>query len=273
MLAAYFLVGAFFSVLTVSALGLSFLPAIFPGILFAFLYTAALLLLHALFLAIAALFVDGKPVEKDSAFFRWLTAFTIKVGLSLLRVSVKVTGSEKIPEGRFLLVQNHRSAFDPLISLLALNAYQIGFITKPENMEIPVVGKFAHKICCLPIDRENPRNAMKTIREAAEFLENGVCSIGLYPEGTRNSGNGLLPFHNGSMKIATKAGVPIVISTISGTGEIKKNAPFRKTAVEIRICGVLSAEEVKSGSTGALGDKVFCMMAKDLGYPVPDEEE
>lgn len=269
MIACYFLAGVLLAVLTAWMGEVSF----FPAILLAFLYTAALLLLHVIFLAAASLFAGDEPAKKDSAFFRKLTAYTVKLGLSLLRVSVKVTGAEKIPKERFLLVQNHRSAFDPLISLFALDRFQLGFITKPENMVIPVVGKFARRICCLPIDRENPRNAMKTIREAAELLENDICSIGLYPEGTRNAGNGLLPFHNGSLKIAAKAGVPIVVSTISGTGEIKKNAPFRKTAVEIRICGVFPAEEVKSGVTAALGDKVFRMMAKDLGYPVPDEEE
>ena len=273
MIAAYFLVGALLSVLTVWMGELSLLPALLLGFLLAFLYTAALLLLHVVFLAVSSLFAGQKPAEKDSAFFRKLTAYTVRLGLSLLRVKVTVTGTEKIPKGRFLLIQNHRSAFDPLISLLALDFCQLGFITKPENMEIPVVGKFARRICCLPIDRENPRNAMKTIREAAEFLENDICSIGLYPEGTRNSGNGLLPFHNGSLKIATKAGVPIVVSTISGTGEIKKNAPFRKTAVEVRICGVLPAEEVKSDTTAVLGDRVFRMMAEDLGYPISAGEE
>ena len=261
----YLFSGVLFAALTVFSLELSGFSLFLFGILFFLLYFCAALLLHTLFLFALSLFVDKeKPIEKDSPLYRKMTAATIALGLRLLNVRVRVTGLEKIPKGRFLLVQNHRSAFDPLISLCALDPLQLGFITKPENIAIPLVGKFAHKIGCLPIDRENPRSAMKTIHRAAEFLTGDICSIGLYPEGTRNKGAGLLPFHNGSLKIAVKAGVPIVVTSIIGTDKVRKNAPFRRTDVRIHVCGVLSAEEVKGVSTAALGDTVRDMILRDL---------
>ena len=267
MFFVYLVLSVLLSALTVFSLGLSGVGVILFGILFILLYMVAALLLHVLFLFILSCFVDKeKPVETDSSLYRKVTAATIAMGLRLLNVHVRVTGLETVPKGRFLLIQNHRSAFDPLISLYALDSLQLGFITKPENMEIPIVGKFAHKICALPIDRENPRNAMKTIHKAADFLTGDVCSIGLYPEGTRNKEAGLLPFHNGSLKIAVRAGVPIVVTAVTGTDLVKKNAPFRRTNVEIHICGVIPAEEVKGASTASLGDRARAILCRDLGW-------
>lgn len=273
MLTVYLICSVLLAALTVFSLEFSGIRLLLFGILFLLLYMVAALLLHVLFLFVLSLFADReKPVKRDSPLYRAVTAATIGMGLQLLNIRVRVNGLEKVPKGRFLLIQNHRSAFDPLISLYALDSLQLGFITKPENMEIPIVGKIAHKIGCLPIDRENPRNAMKTIHRAAEFLTDDICSVGLYPEGTRNKGAGLLPFHNGSLKIAVKAGVPIVVTAITGTDMVKKNAPFRRTDVTIHICGVLSADEVKGASTAALGNTIRAMIGRDLGWEEPSAE-
>lgn len=213
--------------------------------------------------------------EHDNPRFRKMTAYTISFGIKLLNVRVKVEGLEQVPKGRFLLIQNHRSMFDPLISLYALDKLQLGFITKPENMKLPIIGQFAHRICALPIDRESPRNAVKTINAAADYIKNDVCSIGLYPEGTRNRSDTapLLPFHNASLKIGTKAGCPVVVTAISGTDKIKHRAPFRRTNVTIKVCGVIPAESVKASSTAELS--VICrrLLCEGMGIPFVEEQD
>ena len=240
------------------------------------LYFIGIALLFCAVLFVMSLTVNiDEPQKKDSLFFRNMTAFALGFMLKLLRVKVSVSGLENIPEGRFLLVQNHRSMFDPLVSLCAFNKYQLGFITKPENMKIPVIGKFAHRICCLPIDRDNARNAVKTINAAADYLKNDVCSVGLYPEGTRNrqSGEEILPFRNGSLKIATKAGVPVVVTSISGTELVKRNAPFKKTAVELKVCGVVPAETVSASTTAELSEITRKLLCDGLGLPFKENTD
>jgi len=162
--------------------------------------------------------------------------------------------------------------FDPLISLCVFNKYQLGFITKPENMKIPVIGKFAHRICCLPIDRENPRNAVKTINAAADYLKNDVCSIGLYPEGKRNrGGEDILPFRNGSLKIATKAGVPVVVTAITETEKIKSNTPFKRTRVKLKVCGIIPGETVRSSTTAEISETARKLLCDGLGVPFKED--
>ena len=248
----------------------------FSAVLFFVLYFILGLLIHCLILWIMSLSVKDMDSmqEHDSPRFRKMTVYTISFGIKLLNVRVKVEGLEQVPKGRFLLIQNHRSMFDPLISLYALDKLQLGFITKPENMKLPIIGQFAHRICALPIDRESPRNAVKTINAAADYIKNDVCSIGLYPEGTRNRSDTapLLPFHNASLKIGTKAGCPVVVTAISGTDKIKHRAPFRRTNVTIKVCGVIPAEAVKASSTAELS--VICrrLLCEGMGIPFVEEQ-
>ncbi|HCA04611.1 MAG TPA: hypothetical protein DEO32_01805, partial [Ruminococcaceae bacterium] len=86
----------------------------------------------------------------------------------------------------------------------------------------------------------------------------------VYPEGTRNYGEGLLPFHNAVLKIAQKAEVPVVVLTAKGTYEIQKNFPLHKSVVKLDVTDVIPAGEVKSLSTAQLGEKIQASMLKNL---------
>ena len=120
------------------------------------------------------------------------------------------------------MVSNHRSKFDPILSWLVFGDRQLSFISKPENFKVPVFGRLIHRLCFMPIDRENPRNAVKTINRAVDLINRDVATVAVYPEGTRNYGEGLLPFHNAMFKIAQKANVPIVVVTVKNTYDIQK---------------------------------------------------
>ena len=260
------ILGIIFSALTVLLRKTTGSEAVFDGIFYAFDYTLLFALLFVSFLVVLSLLVDTKKTsEKFDKFYNAVIAFTLKVALSACNVKVKVEGEEKIPEGRFVLIQNHKAMFDPIVTLAYLWKHEIGFITKPENFHLPVINKFMHKLCCIAIDRESARNAVKSINSAAEYVKNDVCSMAIYPEGTRNKAEGMLPFHAGSFKIATKSGAPIVVSTVEGTELVRKNAPFKRTVINLKICKVFSSEEVLSSTTAELAEKARKIMCESLG--------
>ena len=122
-------------------------------------------------------------------------------------------------------------------------------------------------MCCIPIDRENPRNAVKSKNAAVENVKNDVCSMAIYPEGTRARERDMLPFHAGSFKIATKSGAPLVITTVSNTNDVHRNAPFKRTHITLRICEVVPAEEVSASSTAELCERARKVMCESLGVP------
>lgn len=253
------------AVVTVLFRGLSGADILLDGFFYFIDYILLLTLLFAGVLVVLSLFVDlKKPNTKFSRLYNNVIIFALRVALSACNVKVNVTGADKIPEGRFLLIQNHKAMFDPMVTVAYLGKHEIGFITKPENFHLPIINKFMHRICCIEIDRENARNAVKAINAASDNIMNDVCSMAIYPEGTRARDGEMLPFHAGSFKIATKSDVPIVITTVDNTNLVHRNAPFKKTVINLRICDVISAEEVAASSTSDLAHRAKELMHESL---------
>ena len=257
MLLPFFIVSAVASLVLCSAMAYTGVAWVGMFLLFFAAAFVASLLLYVLFFALAGLPVDqSRPQPKPSRFYRWLALCTMALLTVLSRIRLRVSGTELLPEGRWLLVCNHRSGFDPIVTGWALRRHEMAFISKPANFRIPIVGPVIHKAGFLPIDRENDRAALRTILTAAERLRQGPLSYAIYPEGTRNTGPGLLPFRNGAFKIAQKAGVPIVIACIRDSDSVKDRFPWRSTTVRIKICRVLDAETVKNSKTNDIGEEV-----------------
>lgn len=230
---------------------------IWKGLLAFAVIFAALNVLYILFYVVMSLFLDvSKPITRQNRLCRTAIVSVTGMLLTYCGVRVHLSGLEKLPgKGRYVFICNHRSAFDPLITLNKLNCCDLGFISKPSNMALPVVGPVAHNAGCLAIDRENDRNALKTILTAVNYLKNDICSIGIYPEGTRSHSDELLEFHAGSFKIAQKANVPIVVASIRGSERVPKNVLRRKTDVYLDILEVIDANEVKQTHTHELSDR------------------
>lgn len=232
----------------------------FAGMLAVFFLAAVLclLLLFVLSLAVVAAFVDKrKPQERCEPFYNAIVTYVMGLLCAFFRVRIHVRGADLVPDGgRFLLVENHRSAFDPFATGWVLRKRRLAFVSKPENLDLPILGAFLHKSCFLSIDRENDRAALKSILAAIRLVRDGVVSFAIYPEGTRNTGEGLLPFRNGAFKIAQKAKVPVVVAAIRGTDLVRGNFPWRPTDVYLEFCAVLDAETVARENTGEIGEKV-----------------
>ena len=125
-----------------------------------------------------------------------------------------------------------------------------------------VIGPMMHKILCQLINRENDREALKTINHAAEFIKNGTCSIGIYPEGWVSKSGELMEFRHGSFRIAKKAECPVVVAHISGTDKILKKPIWKKAEVLLEIKGVIDTEFIKAHKTVEISDFAREIMIK-----------
>ena len=183
---------------------------------FAEFYIGTLLAYIAAVYAASELTVDmEKPQEKPSKFWQWNMNELAEIICVLVGARVSVTGTEKLPEGqRYLMVCNHRSIFDPIASVKVFGAQEHIYISKPENFKIPIGGAVMHKCGCLPLNRDNNREAITTVKHASEIIKNDVASVVIYPEGTRSSEDKRLPFHAGSFKIAQRVGAPVVVTAL-----------------------------------------------------------
>ena len=260
---------AILSFLAAAAYGLLAQPAaaeLWKCALIFVLGVPALTLLYVLSAAIVSLFIDRSwPRGKQNPLCRGYVSGGGEICCFYCGVRTHVSGMEKLPQNeRFLLVANHRSLFDPLAIFRALRRYNIAFVSKPSNMKIPVLGRLAAGACFLPINRENDREALKTILCAADYLKRDLCSMCIYPEGTRSKSRTMLPFHHGSFKIAQRARVPLVIASVSGTDMVKKNVLRRFTDVYIDILEIVPAEEVRASTTAALSERSRELIAAAL---------
>lgn len=214
-----------------------------------------------IFFFICTRFIDTKKkCVKHSPFFRACSNCIIRIVMQALRIKLHVTGMELLPEEKFMLAGNHRGAMDPLLTMGVLRKYNMGFVAKKELFHIPIIGRLMHKCFCLSLDRENIREEIKTINQAAELIQTQTSSIGIYPEGTRNPTDELLPFMNGAFKIAKKAECPIVVAVIRNPELVMRRAPFRRTDVYLDFIGVLDKNFVSQHTTVQIGETVFNMM-------------
>ena len=145
--------------------------------------------------------------------------------LKVTGADITIIGHENVPKDQAVLyIGNHRSFFDILLTYV-LCPDLTGYVAKKEMEPIPLLSTWMRYLHCLFLDRKDIKEGMKTILTAIEKVKSGI-SICIFPEGTRNKGADeleLLPFHDGSFKIATKSGCPIIPMAISNSAEIFEN--------------------------------------------------
>ena len=248
-----FVAGSWVWLLPVSALGV-FLVLVLAG--FAFL------------LRMCKKVDQDKEQEEDDKFYRFVTDLVIESAFWVLRIRVKKSGLEKMPkDGRFLLVCNHCNNADPIILLNVLRKYQLAFISKRENRDMFVIGPMMHKILCQLINRENDREALKTILKCIQIIKEDKASIAVFPEGGILSEDGKLHhFRPGVFKIAQKANVPIVVCTLKNTKDVVDNIKHLKgSCVEMKVLDVIPAEQLKGVTAVDISKRCYDLMAADMG--------
>ena len=148
-------------------------------------------------------------------------------------VKITVKGRENVPADQAVLyVGNHRSYFDILVGYVTVPSLT-GFVAKKEMEKIPLLSSWMKLVNCLFLDRVNLKEGLKTILAGIEQVKRGV-SVWIFPEGTRNRHDDileLLPFKEGSLKIAEKSGCPVVPVAMFGTADVfEKHIPFIRPA-------------------------------------------
>lgn len=146
-------------------------------------------------------------------------------------VKVDYIGEENVPtDTPVLYIGNHRSYFDIILTYIRVPR-PTGYIAKNSMERIPLLRIWMRGLHCLFLDRENLKAGAQTIIEAVKLMKSGI-SMCIFPEGTRNKEEGtLLPFHEGSFKIAAKSDCPIIPMTIVNSAAVfESHLPWIKKA-------------------------------------------
>lgn len=173
------------------------------------------------------------------------------------KTQIEIINPENLPqEGPVVYVSNHQSYAD-ILTFLNITKHQVGFIAKDSLNKIPVFADWTARVRSLFIKRGDARESLKTINEGAELLKEGYSLI-IFPEGTRSRGSKMAQFKPGSLKLATKAKVPVVPVTINGSykmfeehGKLTKNV-----TIEMIIHSPIDTAELDRKQQQELGEKV-----------------
>ena len=206
--------------------------------------------------------------ESDDPYIRGIIRWYAPSVFRLLGCKIETSGTEKLPaDGRFLLVSNHLADLDPGIFFTVFPNDQLSFIAKKEVRDMPIVGILMRRILCQFVNRENDREALKTIIHCISILKERKANVAVFPEGKKSTDRYLLHhFRPGVFKMAQKANVPIVVCTLRGTQNILSNAKkLRRTDIRLNLLEVIPAEELKGITTVDIAHRVHGIMAADLG--------
>lgn len=195
----------------------------------------------------------------------WIIHFWARRMIRQAGVRVDVSGLENLPRrGGRLFVANHQSAFDIPLVLGYIPGLR-GFISKKENLWLPIVNGWMIALHCLFIDRRDVRQSARVIARGVELLASGH-SLVVFPEGTRSRDGALRPFKSGSFKLATRSGAVIVPLTIAGTRQLFEahGGRIRPGRARLHIHPPIATAGMGSGEREGLAARVQAIVAGGL---------
>ncbi len=187
--------------------------------------------------------------------------------VKLAGVTVEIKGEENIPtEGSVLFVSNHQGNFDIPILLGYIDKPK-AFIAKIELLKLPLIRTWMTHLKCVFMDRSDIRQSLKVINQAASHLKEGYSMV-IFPEGTRSKSESLGEFKPGSLKLALKAGVPIVPIAIRGSYKIMEQNGFiiKPAHVEITILEPIATAGLTKDQASELPERVRKIIIHGLSH-------
>ncbi|WNV58317.1 lysophospholipid acyltransferase family protein [Oscillospiraceae bacterium NTUH-002-81] len=173
------------------------------------------------------------PEKADYQQLRMVQA-AFRLMLKMTGARIQVIREENVPKDRAVLyVGNHKSYFDILLTYSRVPRLT-GYVAKKEMESFPILSIWMKRLHCLFLDRKDIKQGLKTILTGIDLIKNGI-SVCIFPEGTRNKSNDrLLPFKEGSLKMAEKTGCPIIPFAITNSSKLfEDHMPF------VRPCDII----------------------------------
>lgn len=190
-----------------------------------------------------------------------------RVLLAVSGVKVLVEGLEHIdPQGSYVFIANHLSYMDTPV-VLAHVPVQFRFLAKRGLFQIPFLGTHLSQAGHIPVPREDPRAAVKTLQTAASKIQEKKISLLVFPEGGRSHDGHLRPFKEGGAYIAIKAGVPLVPTVLLGTRDV---LPYgsgvpKSGHVTLRILPPIATDQLNLKARGDVTEEIRQLIASELG--------
>ena len=156
--------------------------------------------------------------------------------MSAFLIDVRLVGGARLDAAKpYVIASNHFSLIDTPL-MFGFMPFPFRILARDGLWKVPFIGWHLNRAGHLPVNRRNPRRAVRNIAFAARKVREGR-SILVFPEGGRRRGRSMRRFKTGAAHIAIRSGVPIVPTAISGTARALPpgSLHLRPGTVEIRF--------------------------------------
>ncbi len=251
-------------------------------IIFIFVFWIAISLFEIIIFFLIPLIAGiNKPSSEENKTYhrgyRKLFHIYVKIVNRLFGVKLKVEGLDKIPDGPVIYIANHRSNMDPFIMEEVLIKNDMIFVAKKSLFKIPFFGRIINQVGFQRINsnfliEKSPKEVMEdkkhdliAIRNCIDLINEQKVSVSIYPEAMRNfQDKVLLEFKHGVFHIAKKTEVPIVVISLKGTEDFKKNVLFKRHKVEMKVLDVVYSDEYLNLSNDEMAAQLYEMIYEDI---------
>lgn len=206
----------------------------------------------------------GKINDRNECIHRTTSNWAMSQ-VKLSGAKINVFGQENIPKDiPVLFVSNHQGNFDIALLMSYIDKPK-GYIAKIELNKIPILRTWMKHLNCVFMDRSSLRKSVEAITEGVKILKNGY-SLVIFPEGTRSQSDKIGEFKAGSFKLATKAKVPIVPVTISGSYKLmeQNNNRIKPSEVNMYIHPMIETVSLSKEEEDMLSSRVKDIIASKL---------
>ena len=156
-----------------------------------------------------------------------------------------------------VIVSNHQAALDLLVGgfVAPWRAVSIG---KRSLVWIPLVGPVYWLCGNILINRQNPRQAFALLDRIGQMLKRHQRTVWVMPEGTRNQGQGLLPFKKGPFKMAVEHHIDVVPVAISPYAQLNFNR-WKAGTINVHVLPAIPTQDLtaSSASINQVRDQAF----------------
>lgn len=145
-----------------------------------------------------------------------LSAWSFSLGVRLLMPALglrfQCTDPQRILQHRGFVLSNHVSFFDTIVMAYLL---PVRFVSKAEVKKWPFIGAIARSTGTLFVDRSDKSDRSSVRGQVVDAIRaQQYPPIVVFPEGTRNPLDTLLPFRYGIFEIAVESEVPYLLCAI-----------------------------------------------------------
>ncbi len=217
------------------------------GIILAIITVVLLILL---FLVIA-------PKDNPTGKFRHKLLYQVtSVAIIFSNIKLTVEGIENQPNETFVVYANHKSQMDPVLIYNASKTI-CSAVGKKSLFKNPIMKLIADVFGAIPVDRENDREAAKSIVLAIKSVKKGLSMI-IFPEGGIKSRDSeeMADLRAGAYKLAMKANAPILPISIIGSSNLSKKSIFSRKNIKLIYHKPIYNEFYKDKTTTEVGTYV-----------------